>query len=174
MSNLIVWMEDHPGIASWAQMVGSLVALIVAIGVPVWERRLAERAARLAFRGPILLAIQYAAWHLEAEQRGQTDDLSRHRTGLQGAAQTLRALSMEKLSPRDALSATEVLEAVTSLIAVLDDEDFWVRVTPYYFVGKAARDASQSFRVIRHYAPHVLKALNEARASKGEGPLDYA
>ena len=31
------WMDSHSGLASWAQAIGSLVALVVAIGVAWWQ-----------------------------------------------------------------------------------------------------------------------------------------
>jgi hypothetical protein len=43
------WIECHPGSAGWAQTVGTFLALLIAIGVPVfaaWLQRRAEREER--------------------------------------------------------------------------------------------------------------------------------
>ena len=39
-------IESHPGLASWVQAIGSLVALAVAIGVALWQGRLSRKLFR--------------------------------------------------------------------------------------------------------------------------------
>lgn len=47
MNDLLVWLEQHPGLAGYVQAVGSLVALGAAFLMPVWQRRSVEHAAEL-------------------------------------------------------------------------------------------------------------------------------
>jgi hypothetical protein len=35
---LLCWIEKHPGLASWLQAIGALIALVIAIGVP-WKQK---------------------------------------------------------------------------------------------------------------------------------------
>ncbi|MGD9966108.1 MAG: hypothetical protein AB7T59_06285 [Hyphomonadaceae bacterium] len=49
MHDLLRWFEAHPGLAGYVQTLGSLIALLVAIRMPTWQRRPVERAAELSF-----------------------------------------------------------------------------------------------------------------------------
>ncbi len=44
-SDLLSWIECHPGTAGWVQAVGSIVALGIAIFVPYWMTKSADRLA---------------------------------------------------------------------------------------------------------------------------------
>jgi hypothetical protein len=48
-TELLGWIESHPGIAAWVQAIGAIVALVVAISVPVWMARRADRLSRKRF-----------------------------------------------------------------------------------------------------------------------------
>src|SRR6266852_2496666 len=48
-TNLLTWIECHPGTAAWVQAIGAIVALAVAIFVPVWMARRADRLSRERF-----------------------------------------------------------------------------------------------------------------------------
>lgn len=50
------WMDSHSGLASWAQAIGSLVALVVAIGVAWWQ----GSQSRKLFRDQISHAAEEA------------------------------------------------------------------------------------------------------------------
>lgn len=39
----LYWIEKHPGLAAWVQATGALVALAIAIGVPLWQKKVAAR-----------------------------------------------------------------------------------------------------------------------------------
>ncbi len=43
MEWMLIWFEAHPGTASWAQAIGSILALVVAIGLSYWQLRNAKR-----------------------------------------------------------------------------------------------------------------------------------
>ena len=43
---MIFWIEAHPGLAAWVQAVFSVIAILAAIGIAVWQRR-ADRQARI-------------------------------------------------------------------------------------------------------------------------------
>lgn len=43
---IITWMESHPGAASWAQAIGALIALAIAIWVPAHQHKQATRLMR--------------------------------------------------------------------------------------------------------------------------------
>jgi hypothetical protein len=43
MACVLHWIEAHPGTAAWVQAVGTLIALAIAIAIPVWQ---AQREAR--------------------------------------------------------------------------------------------------------------------------------
>lgn len=59
MNDLLRWLEAHPGLAGYAQTLGSFVALSVAIGVPRLQRRSMEEAAELMF-GSVLIECHAA------------------------------------------------------------------------------------------------------------------
>lgn len=59
MNDLLRWLEAHPGLAGYAQTLGSFVALSVAIGVPMLQRRSMEDAAELMF-GSVLIECHAA------------------------------------------------------------------------------------------------------------------
>ncbi|MBU9153178.1 hypothetical protein KTD28_00985 [Burkholderia gladioli] len=46
MGQFLDWIEHHPGMASWVQAVGSIIALVIAIGVPAWQSANARKSAR--------------------------------------------------------------------------------------------------------------------------------
>lgn len=47
MEWLVVWFEQHPGTASWVQAVGTLIALAVAVAVPLQQNYSLRRHAEL-------------------------------------------------------------------------------------------------------------------------------
>lgn len=46
---LLTWIECHPGTAAWVQAIGAIVALAVAIFVPVWMAKRADHLSRERF-----------------------------------------------------------------------------------------------------------------------------
>ena len=46
LKELLIWIESHPGTAAWVQAIGAIVALAIAIGVPVCMARRADRLNR--------------------------------------------------------------------------------------------------------------------------------
>jgi hypothetical protein len=53
MNDILVWLEQHPGLAGYVQAVGSLIALGAALLMPVWQRHSLEHAAGLQLGGLI-------------------------------------------------------------------------------------------------------------------------
>ena len=47
---MLSWIECHPGLASWLQAFGSIVAIIIAIWVPYWQKKQAQAQSKLAER----------------------------------------------------------------------------------------------------------------------------
>jgi hypothetical protein len=47
-TDFLCWVEKHPGLASWMQAVGALIALAIAIGVPWWQKKQAAKQAKEA------------------------------------------------------------------------------------------------------------------------------
>ncbi len=56
MADVLVWIEAHPGLASYIQMIGSLATLGLAFWLPHRQRRSLERAAALELRAGLRLA----------------------------------------------------------------------------------------------------------------------
>jgi hypothetical protein len=48
MASLLQWMELHDKLSGWAQAVGALIALFIAIMIPAWQRMAERRDARIA------------------------------------------------------------------------------------------------------------------------------
>jgi hypothetical protein len=48
-TDLVGWIECHPGMAAWVQAAGAIVALAIAIFVPVWMARSSDRLSRRRF-----------------------------------------------------------------------------------------------------------------------------
>lgn len=45
--NLVThWFDQHEGLAAWVQAIGTLIALIIAIGVPAWQTHTARQDAK--------------------------------------------------------------------------------------------------------------------------------
>jgi hypothetical protein len=40
---MLQWVETHPGTAAWVQGFGVLIAVAVAVGVPIWQQSNARR-----------------------------------------------------------------------------------------------------------------------------------
>ena len=53
LKELLIWIESHPGTAAWVQAIGAIVALAIAIGVPVCMARRADRLNRKRFLGSV-------------------------------------------------------------------------------------------------------------------------
>jgi hypothetical protein len=51
------WIEDHPGLAAWVQAIGTIGALVIAIWLPVGQRRATERASAIAARSVVTEAL---------------------------------------------------------------------------------------------------------------------
>lgn len=45
---MLIWIEAHPGLASWLQAFGSIIAIAIAIWVPYWQKKQAQAQAKLA------------------------------------------------------------------------------------------------------------------------------
>lgn len=45
---MICWIEAHPGLAAWVQAVFSVIAILAAIGIAVWQRHVDREATRIA------------------------------------------------------------------------------------------------------------------------------
>lgn len=43
---MLYWIEKHPGLASWVQAIGSIIAIAIAIAVPWWQKRQAMKQAQ--------------------------------------------------------------------------------------------------------------------------------
>jgi hypothetical protein len=58
-ADTITWVEAHPGTAAWAQAIGAILAIIVALLVPARQRQTArsdaERDRRLRARSLLIL-----------------------------------------------------------------------------------------------------------------------
>jgi hypothetical protein len=99
-------LECHPGTAAWVQAFGALLALAIAIFVPVWTARRADRLAAKRFLGTVasisseaLRFLEDAATALAAEQ-GQIWSFARsveatHRLGIISSA--LNAIPLHQL-----------------------------------------------------------------------------
>ena len=71
---MLCWIEAHPGTAAWLQAGGSILALIIAIGFPLWQQwkvRKRELAAlRLAFYTEVRIAAHNCLQLLELRIAG--------------------------------------------------------------------------------------------------------
>jgi hypothetical protein len=56
MAEVFAWIEGHPGLASYIQMIGSLATLALAVWLPHRQRHALERATALQLRGGLRLA----------------------------------------------------------------------------------------------------------------------
>lgn len=45
---MIQWFEDHERLSGWAQAIGAVLALAIAIAIPAWQRRVQRQDMRLA------------------------------------------------------------------------------------------------------------------------------
>lgn len=109
----VLWLECHPGMASWVQAVGTLLALLLAIAVPVAihvsERR-ASNASELRYNRNVRAAIAEVRYEIEyfmtkeQEVAGNITD------------ERLPTLVFEVAWPlRDYISAVKQLERVLAL-----------------------------------------------------------
>lgn len=46
---LLDWIEHHPGTAAWVQAGGAIIALAIAIAIPIWSAKAADRRSRKRF-----------------------------------------------------------------------------------------------------------------------------
>lgn len=76
MAELLCWIEKHPGLASYVQAVGSIVAIIAA----VWIARGSERtrlASEASRANVIHKATVMLAWHAIDAAKAASEDLNR-------------------------------------------------------------------------------------------------
>ena len=97
------WMDSHPGLASWAQAVGTLVALFVAIGVAWWQ----GRQSRKLFQDQINHVAEEARLQRIASLRATVEVAEIVARYVIEAARKMPDIIMEGSAPRyrDALEA---------------------------------------------------------------------
>ncbi|VVD29208.1 hypothetical protein [Paraburkholderia dioscoreae] len=68
MPDLLRWMEDHDKLSGWAQAIGAVLALVIAIMIPAWQR-MAERRDRRVEAAALDAVMVGALFHvmLDAE-----------------------------------------------------------------------------------------------------------
>lgn len=66
----LCWIEQHPGLASWVQAVGTILAVLVAVLVPTLSAWLSERARIKEARGISLKAMALAGGATKAFVEG--------------------------------------------------------------------------------------------------------
>ncbi len=121
MHELLGWIEDHPGLASWLQLVGTLLALAIAIAVPIIGRRNIEAAAILALRTPCKnasQAIRKSVAYFENEP-----DTEARKTLLEevsAAHEGLRGHPIDQLPPQMFEPVHTVLETIADFRRMLD------------------------------------------------------
>lgn len=97
------WMDSHSGLASWAQAIGSLVALVVAIWVAWWQ----GRQSRKLFRDQINHVAEEARLQRIASLRATVEVAEIVARRVIGAARKMPDILMEGSASdhRDALEA---------------------------------------------------------------------
>ncbi len=132
MEWLVVWFEQHPGTASWAQAIGTLIALAIAVAVPLHQNYSLRRQAvvrsheqalqlfdSLGAMADFAGALLGAAHH---ELRGETafdDGLDNYDPRvLAGIAAELERYPFYQLP--DYESVTKALELKTSFFSAVD------------------------------------------------------
>lgn len=105
------WIETHSGLASWAQAIGSLVALAVAIGVAGWQ----GRQSRKLFRDQIKHVTEEARLQRIASLRATVEVAEIVARRVMDAARKMPDILLEGSAPRH----SDALEAAVLWIAKL-------------------------------------------------------
>lgn len=121
MHELLAWIEDHPGLASWLQLVGTLMALAIAIAVPILGRRDIEAAAILALRTPCRnasQAIRKSVAYFDGEP--DTDARKTLFEEMSVAQEGLRSHPIDQLPPQMFEPVHTVMETIADFRRMLD------------------------------------------------------
>ncbi|WP_369991349.1 hypothetical protein [Pseudomonas xanthosomatis] len=144
------WLDGHPGIAAWAQALGSLVALAVAIGVAWWQ----GRQSRILFQDQINHSAEDARLHRIASLRATVEVAEIAAERVIGTARRMSDIISEG-------SAGRYLDA-------LDAAAVWLAKLPIYELPGAfvARDV-QSIGMLADRMARVLERISaEGRLSE--------
>lgn len=152
MDCLIRWIELHPGLASWTQALGAILALLIAIYVP-WDQHRKETLARkLESIQQQKSMRQKLTAGLSAEVKAIDEVLeSRYET----AKQVLDKLAVAEMAgrpidtgdlPADAIHVTDaaIYRAVTQDLGVLPTELIGSIVSFYTLISQVEHTASLS------------------------------
>jgi hypothetical protein len=107
MSDMLAWLEAHPGLASWGQAIGTVLAIIFALLLPRWERKQLEEATAMSLRLPLRDAwFAFYSAHDYALRRPYAPSREKTLRALQLAIERLGHVPLHGLSTRcaDALS----------------------------------------------------------------------
>lgn len=109
---MLGWVEAHAGLANWLQAIGTLVALFIAIALPIIERRHVHASAAIALR-PILHAILEELYDI-AVYKDKADPTTRARllTRVSDSYSSLREAPINLLDPRAALPPHQLISLV--------------------------------------------------------------
>lgn len=117
---MLEWIEAHPGLASWVQALGSILALAVAFFVPWVERKRAEQVAVAAIASPLSLSVteffkatRILSARVDAQSREKT--LAEH----EAARDALMRGPIDRLDGRVAIYLHEHLERLEMLVRLM-------------------------------------------------------
>jgi len=102
---IIDWLAQNEALAGWAQMLGSLIALAVAIALPALERRSANDAALTVAAATVLEALLALEIALSVVRRGElgSAEIGAARSYVLRVLGTLRSVELWRLEPKVAI-----------------------------------------------------------------------
>ena len=119
-ANWIEWIEAHPAFAGYVQMLGSILALAIAILIPFWQRQTLERAAALELRSKlkdVCLALS------RVESLDEHDCLDEGPSELETVSPAEIARDLDRACMRLGLTSLQLLEPRCAvLVQELNDE----------------------------------------------------
>lgn len=131
MDQILCWIEAHPGLAAWFQAIFSVIAIISAIGIAMWQRHVSrkefiiqshatsKKATELAAK-----ILQLIAWSSTAlAWKAEHSDWEKYKDGMMeriiDQRSLLSTLNFSDFNSQQVAAIVKVRDACGSMISVL-------------------------------------------------------
>lgn len=156
------WIESHPGLASWVQAVGSVIALLFAVLLPYFGRR-ADRKQAEDNRAALMFVL-FTDAELIVDSCNSKNDIAQARVRLDAYLPRLNAFLGGENSLLTARSALRIRSEIEKFRIALDAgwSDFLLKNSKQPLQTALLKEA----RIFHETHHHLLKSLRQNKAKK--------
>lgn len=156
------WIEGHPGLASWVQAVGSVIALLFAVLLPYLGRRADRKQAddkRVA-----LLIVLFTDAELIICSCDSQKSFAQQKTGLDALVSRLNVFLSGENSLLVARSALRVRSEIEKFRIALNDD--WTKIFLDVHADPVLRAIREETVTLIEPKPHLLKPLRPGKSTQ--------